>query len=283
MSDNTLRCFNCGYKCSYTAGRPLYPKFMKMLEWLGASEATRAQLKLESLKITASDNPTNEVHSHRTLKEVELPTCTLLANSVMEHPAHVGYLAQRGFTPEDFPFLVSPEVLYRNRIIMPFIMQNTIVGYSARIISGNDKMRFLMKTTTDVVFGLDSVKPEDEWIILSEGLFDALSVGGLAVMHNEINAAQAELINRLEKRIIVVPQLDSAGLRNSEHSLIQTALTNGWNVAFPEWDCKDLNQAYVKYGRLFVIKHILNHATTNEMTIKLKQKMLSNRVKNKVE
>jgi 5S rRNA maturation endonuclease (ribonuclease M5) len=138
-----------------------------------------------------------------------------------------------------------------------------------------------MKMTIPFVFGLEFVKPEYEWVILSEGLFDALSVKGLAIMHNEINEDQVNLINDLQKRIIVVPDLDKSGLSNSNNSLINTALDNNWDVAIPEWDCKDNNEAYVKYGPLFVIKHILDKASNNHISIKLKQKMFLNGLKDK--
>jgi hypothetical protein len=136
-----------------------------------------------------------------------------------------------------------------------------------------------MKQTTDFVFGLDFVKPKYEWVILSEGLFDALSVNGLAVMHNEINDAQTNLIHDLHTRIIVVPDLDITGLSNTKTSLIETAIDNDWAVSFPEWDFKDINKAYVKYGRLFVIKHILNNATNSPTKIKVTQKLMLNRLR----
>ena len=117
--------------------------------------------------------------------------------------------------------------------------------------------------------------------MIVERLFDALSVRGLAVMHNEISDAQTELICDLQKNIIVVPDLDSAGLTTHKNSLIQSALDNNWSVAFPTWNVKDVNEAYVNYGPLFTIKHILDSATSNSTKIKVMQKMWLNELKAK--
>jgi len=278
----SINCFNCSWKTSYTPGKPLYPKFIKTLEWIGVDDRTISSLKLESLRITEPENITAP-KIKRELKSVDLPESSMLCDNQDKYPKHVEFLKKRGFIPDDFPFLISNSVVYRNRVIIPFISQDTIIGYSARSIIDNEPMRYIMKMTVPFVFGLDFVKPEYEWVILTEGLFDALSVKGLAVMHNEINEEQVNLINDLRKRIIVVPHLDKAGLVNSDNSLINVALDNDWDVSYPEWNCKDINEAYIKYGPLFVVKHILNMATTNYTTIKLKQKMLNNELKSKDE
>lgn len=272
-----FHCFNCSYSCSYTSGKPLYPKFIKFLSWLGVDETTISQLKLASLKITETENIVSKTSN--SIKSIDLPNSSLLYENPKAYDKHVSYLESRGLSYNDFPFLVSDEIGYRNRIILPFILRDTMIGYSARSIIPTDKNRFIMKQTTDFVFGLDFVKPKYEWVILSEGLFDALSVKGLAVMHNEINENQTNLIHDLHTRIIVVPDLDETGLSNNKTSLIQTAIDNDWDVSFPEWDFKDINKAYVKYGQLFVIKHILNNATKNSTKIKVNQKLMLNRLR----
>lgn len=279
-----FNCFNCLYTASYYIGKPLYPKFLKLLEWMGLDERTISQLKLENLRLISDSVslPTNIIQK-RELKSIELPQPIELLDNQSKYSKHIDFLNRRGFTPNDFSFLISDNIIYRNRVMLPFILENTIIGYSARSIINDEKMRYIMKMNVPFVFGLDFVKPEYEWVILSEGLFDALSVKGLAVMHNEINEDQINLINDLQKRIIVVPDLDKAGLSKSNNSLINTALDNSWDVAFPEWDCKDINEAYIEYGPLFVIKHILDMTTSNQTTIKVKHKMFMNKIKDKNE
>ena len=278
-----FNCFNCGFKASYQVGRPLYPKFIKMLTWLGADERTISKLKLESFRLTTTVE--ENIIQPRELKEIDnFPPSELLT---YKHSKHAAYIEKRGLSINDYPFLISTyedkvsKADYRNRIIIPFIFQDTMIGYSARSILSWDKARFIMRQTVPFVFGMDFVKYEHEWVILQEGIFDALSVKGLAVCHNEVSEEQENLINDLQKRIIVVPDLDKSGLILKQNSLIQTALDNDWNVAFPQWECKDLNEAYIKYGELAVIKHILDEAipAANQTTIKVKQKMMFNKSK----
>lgn len=271
----SIHCFNCGWTCSYSAGRPLYPKMIKMLIWLGVDEATINRLKFESLKIsqTTSAQQAPITSTFRNAKPIDLPSHDLLKDVASTHESHVAFLKSRGFTPDQFPFLVSNELKFRQRIIVPFVLHDTVVGFSARSILPNVQQRYLMKSTGDIVFGLHFVQPEHQWVVVTEGIFDALSIEGLAVMHNEISEAQAEMICDLNKQIIVVPDLDRSGMANYENSLINTALDYGWHVSFPEWNCKDINEAYVKYGPLFCVKHILNTATNNPTSIKLRQKL----------
>ena len=54
------------------------------------------------------------------------------------------------------------------------------------------------------VFNLDAQKADWQVCILTEGIFDALSIDGIAVMHDDINESQARLIARLNKKIIVI-------------------------------------------------------------------------------
>ena len=274
-------CFNCGYTASYYIGKPLYPKFIKLLEWLGLDERLISQLKLENLKLI--NNPLLETNNQPVkktfLKSIDLPQPIELLENQPKYSKHIDFLNRRGFTPNDYSFLISDNIIYRNRVMIPFILENTMIGYSARSIVNDEKTRYIMKMNNPFVFGLDFVKPKYEWIILSEGLFDALSIKGLAVMHNEINEEQINLINDLQKRIIVVPDLDKAGLSKSNSSLINTALDNNWDVSFPEWKYKDINEAFVDYGPLFVIKHILDVTTNSQTMIKVKQKMFLNKIK----
>jgi DNA primase len=81
--------------------------------------------------------------------------------------------------------------------------------------------------------------------IVTEGIFDALSIDGVALMHNDISNDHALLLSTLNKQLILVPDRDSAGL-----SLCDKALELGYSVSLPNGyiDVKDVNDAVVKYG-----------------------------------
>jgi DNA primase len=100
-----------------------------------------------------------------------------------------------------------------------------------------------------------------------------MSVNGVAVLGSDCSEPQAEIIDGLAREVIVVADRDRAGAK-----LINDAIEYGWSVSFPVWQetCKDINEAVVKYGRLFVIKSILDSKETGKLKIELMKKRLHN-------
>ena len=105
--------------------------------------------------------------------------------------------------------------------------------------------------------------------IVCEGQVDAIHVDGCALGGSEINDAQALLINKLNKDIIVVPDRDRAGSK-----LVEQAIERGWGVSLPEWpqDINDIGDAVDKYGRLYTLYSIANAAESSPLKIRLKAK-----------
>jgi DNA primase len=111
---------------------------------------------------------------------------------------------------------------------------------------------------------------------VTEGIFDALSIGGVAVMHNDISDVQARVIRNLGKEITVVPDQDRTGL-----DLIDRATELGWAVSIPDWgDCKDVNDAVIKYGRLATLITIMQARETSRIKIELRKRQLAKRLLN---
>jgi DNA primase len=109
-----------------------------------------------------------------------------------------------------------------------------------------------------------------------EGVFDALSVGGLAVLHAEINDAQVRLIRGLGREVTVVPDQDAAGMK-----LVDRAVELGWAVSMPNWppDIKDVNDAVKRWGRLATLIHIFQARETSKIKIELRKKNLVKRLR----
>jgi DNA primase len=92
----------------------------------------------------------------------------------------------------------------------------------------------------------------------------------VSILGSEINDTQRELINGLNRQVIVVPDRDEAGQK-----LIDQAMEFGWGVAFPEWGVgvTDVADAVLKYGRLFTIQSILKTTETSKLKIDLIRKI----------
>ena len=101
--------------------------------------------------------------------------------------------------------------------------------------------------------------------------FDALSIDGVAVMHDDINSDQALLLSTLNKQIILVPDRDKSGL-----ALCDRALDLGYSISLPNWDddVKDVNDAVVKYGKLPTLLSILQCATNSKIKIEMQRKKI---------
>jgi DNA primase len=126
------------------------------------------------------------------------------------------------------------------------------------------------------VFGTDLQKATWQTAIVVEGVFDALSIGGLAVLHAEINDAQVRLIRSLGREIVVVPDQDEAGMK-----LVDRAVELGWAVSMPNWPVgvKDVNDAVIRLGKLGALITIMQARETSKIKIELRKKQLVKRLR----
>jgi DNA primase len=126
------------------------------------------------------------------------------------------------------------------------------------------------------VFGTDLQDETWRYVIVTEGVFDALSIGGLAVLHAEINDAQVRLIRSLDREVVVVPDQDEAGMK-----LVDRAVELGWSVSMPEWPVgvKDVNDAVIQLGRLGALLTIVQTKETSKIKIELRKKQLVKRLR----
>jgi hypothetical protein len=195
-----------------------------------------------------------------------------------EHEFHWNYLRSRR-VPEDFPVLTAIQNdgvhWTREQVIIPFTYNNVMVGWTARMLDGKQP-KFISHTQPGYVFGTDLQHANWQSVIVTEGIFDALSIGGLAVMHNTISDQQARLIRSLGRDIIVVPDQDTAGV-----ALIDRALELGWAVSIPDWPegCKDVNDAVIKLGQLGALLTIMQSRETSKIKIELRKKALVKKIR----
>ena len=133
----------------------------------------------------------------------------------------------------------------------------------------------LFRSQQGYVFNIDMQKPEWTVCIVTEGIFDALAIDGVAVMHDDISNEQVQLLSTLNKSIIVVPDQDKTGLK-----MCDRALELGYQVSLPDWDkeVKDVNDAVVKYGKLPTLLSILQSATNSKIKIELQRKKIGKQI-----
>lgn len=274
-------CFNCKYTTGWQPGSLFGEKMKSLCRWLGASEDQIKELIFESLKTeTLEDRPITEFQSkvifeNKSLPEGSMPLLEWVNSeywndiSVEVEPI-ISYVHDRGLDPFSGNFYWSPSAGYESRVIIPFLYEGRIVGNTARKIT-NGKPKYLSDQHPNFVFNLDNQYNDNKYCFVVEGPFDALSIGGVALLTNEISIQQAKLINDIEKEIIVIPDQDRAGL-----NVISQAAELGWSVSFPNWedDIKDVADAINRYGKMFVIVDLLLTAERNAIKIDMAKRNL---------
>jgi hypothetical protein len=244
----------------------------KLMRDLGISDDTISQLRLEALRLKGSSDvviktvvPTFEVRA--------LPPESELITSLLDHIPDklvpvLEYLHSRKLYLEDYPFYWTPKVGFSNRVIIPFLKDNVIVGYTARAI-GDTKPKYISEQQPGYVFNLDRQQNNREFVICCEGPIDAISIDACALMGAEIKDSQNWLLRQLNKEIVLVPDRDHEGPKT-----VEQAIEYGWSVSMPEWPegIKDVNDAVCKLGRLATLFLIIQAKESNSLKIQLRAK-----------
>ncbi len=281
----SYHCFNCGYKASYVIGRKLSYKMRQFMGYIGIPDETIRKLAIEAMREEESDVK-YEKKKFITFKNKSLPkdtksldvwlekytTGNLSDNERTHIDSLLNYLSGRGIGPDWYDFMYSSNKMWdmNQRLIIPFYWRGDIVGYTGRMFTSANKVKYYTDVQPGYVFNMDAQDWTRKFVIVTEGPFDAISVSGVSILGSEINETQRELIDNLGRKVIVVPDRDAPG-----EKLVNQATDFGWSVAFPEWDktVGDVADAVLKYGRLFTIQSILKTTESSKLKIDLKRKM----------
>lgn len=269
----SYHCFNCGYTASFVLGRTLTFKARKLLEWMNVPSEEIERMNLESLKQKSIVGLLNERQAianqlqNIVFDDRDLPATTQPLNADSEE-----YLRRRNI-PLDYPFLYK--TMPRPGIVIPFTHDNQVVGHTTRFLDDRTP-KYIQDVQHGYVFGTDLQQADWQYAIVVEGVFDALSINGLAVLHAEINDAQVRLIRSLSREVVVVPDQDEAGMK-----LVDRAVELGWAVSMPEWPTgvKDVNDAVIHLGKLGTLLIIMQAKETSKIKIELRKKQLVKRLR----
>jgi hypothetical protein len=270
-----MHCFNCSFSCSFTLGKSISPKTHQFLVWCGADGEQVQRWSLESLQnkdLLDFSQEQKKQEQAITFKSKQLPAGEVLDTTNPRHKIYTEYLNKRKIDLTKYSFTVTPDDKGRNqfRVIVPYTYRGKIVGNTSRFL--DDRIpKYLNDQPQGYVFNID--KQENDWqvCIVTEGIFDALAIDGVAVMHDDISSEQARLIAQLNRRVIVVPDFDKTGFK-----LIDRALELGYSVSLPNWapGVKDVNDAVKKYGKLPTLLSILQNATLSKIKLEIQRKKI---------
>ena len=268
-------CFNCNYKAKFMPGETVSRNAKRLLLALGLSDDDISVINIESVKRRGL---LNYIEPPRV--EFVLPTFTpipelpgeLLNPNNPAHSEHIAYVKSRNLDPKKLPFLASTEP-DRPGILIPFTYRGEVVGYTTRFLSSKGP-KYLSVQPNGYLYGLDFQLDEWNTVIVVEGPFDAMSINGLATMHQVMSREQLALIKSLGKDVIVVPDQDKSGM-----SIVDQAINEGFSVSIPEWHpgVKDVNDAAKIYGRLGALLTILENKESSPIKIDMRRRALAQR------
>ena len=273
--DGSIRvnCFNCAFKAIWKPGETFTNKFVTYLSELGLSELDIKKLSFAAFKESNHIGFVGETSLTGDATTKWTPITLPGKSKTLEEWAKLGcddsnylnvleYAVNRGFTRIDQLYWVPNSYQQVNRrLILPFYHKGEIVGYTGRYAKDDisKKIPKYINTMPDnYVYNLDSqINSDKEYVILTEGVFDAWVVDGISCMNNSMSPEQISIIKRLNKKIIVVPDFDKDGT-----DYVKTANENGWLVSIPNWgrNVKDAAKAAEKYGRLLTVYSIIKSA-----------------------
>ena len=259
-------CFNCGFKTNYTPGRYLNRKFRQYMMWIGISTTEISKLAMQAMGHAQDIDPkVKELETKVNFAPMQLPDDAVVIKADTEAEK---YLQARGLAVTDYLFYESPTM--KHRVIVPIAWRGRYIGYVARAYKDSVKPKYYAQVQPGTLFNLDEQNYARKFVILTEGIFDAIMLDAVAILGSEISHQQKLQIELLNKEVIVVPDRDKAGSK-----LIEQAIEFGWSVSMPPWhdDVKDVNNAVLKYGKVLTMQAILKHRHKTKTKIKLHEKL----------
>lgn len=289
-----LNCFNCGFSAGYTEGKDLSKSFKFFLKQISVSPEFIQKLEFEIFKqknnITSirdgdSTTPVDVETKFKNLfskwKPMNLPDdsmpITAWLDAGLDDPEFmkvVNYTIERRIFDLD-KFYWSPLHAHNlnQRLIIPYYYKKKVVGFTSRLCyntDGKEIPKYYQQSPTDFVYNLDNQQDwSRKYVIVNEGVLDAWATDGVGIL-GEVNQHKIDIINRLQKEVIVCPDRDKKGW-----DLVRAALDNDWAVSYPQWepDIKDASKASERYGRLLTTHSIIASASNNKEHIELKWKI----------
>ena len=231
----SYNCFNCGYTTGWEPNPTLGKKYKDLATILGADQQEIHKVTIDLLKYAEdleTESATDYVYNLQKFKTETMPDTATIVDDLPDEHAVKQYAIKRGLLGL-YPLLYFEDKLYKQRLVVPFTYNNELVGWTGRHISPPDKQtpKYLHKMQPGYVFNIDRfADSKREIVIVTEGVFDAILVDGIAIQGNSVGPEQAHLIEKLGKRIIVCPDRDKAGIE-----LMLQAAELGWEVSFPPW------------------------------------------------
>jgi hypothetical protein len=266
-------CFNCGHAALFDPQEQtsLSRKMVTVLESFGLKKEDWQQA------IFFGISNTNDVSVKEKKRQIYEPKAITLPDyftPVVEHGDDfdnyaIEYLRdERKVDWTKYPFYLGRKTAnpssdrWYGRLIIPFFKDNKLVFFQGRDLSDTRLKKYLNADVPkeNILYGYEDIfKKTTEPLYIVEGWFDAWHLNGVAVLGNRMTPHQLYWIAQSNRQKVVIPDRFGDG-----HLLAEQAIELGWSVSTPDiGDCKDPNEAIMKYGKLYTLMTIRTHTYDN--------------------
>lgn len=264
----TYHCFNCGHATNYDPSlHKTIPK--KMLVVLEAFNVPKEEYK-QVVFSTFGKTLNRQVKQKSPLVEptiISLPSTFSLLDTSKSRWAEVAkeyLLYERGIEHTSYPFMIGTHLKdWIGRLIIPIYKDNNLIYYQGRDITFSDERdRYLSPPVekNKILYGFNLLHEDiGTPLFIVEGFFDAFLIDGVALLGKEISSFQQAWLESSPREKVYIPDRQQTGL-----AIGVQALRLGWYISTPGLtenivDCGDINDMFKRYGKLFVIKSIMDH------------------------
>ncbi len=267
-TDILYNCFNCGTSAGYSIDdTKISGRLKKVLFDFGFTESDLNQIQATNF----FNKGTPESISLASLKKVNLftPEIELPPNSRLlsyEDEKEMLYLINRHIDTT-YPFYISNDSKFKDRIIIPFYKNSKLIYWQARTIL-DIQPRYLNSSTPKeaILFNHDELfKNYNRPLFVTEGVFDALLVNGLALIGSKLNEAKLEILAKSRRELIFIIDKDKNGLQVAK-KVLEYQLGS---ITFSPGDKTDVNTSILKYGKLWTIYEMLKNKTSIKFNVDL--------------
>lgn len=261
-------CFNCGAKFMFDhESSRLSDETIRILDAYGIPSDQLSTLKLGLLTHKSSSNhtttpPTPTIAYPKPITKPEFFVPLMESSSIWRDVA-LEYLDERGIPHIAHDFHVvepSNSLIHKQwlgRLIIPMYRNGELIFWQGRDMTGKKKPKYLNSNVTReaILFGYDKLATDHQSpLYVVEGTFDAIVVGGVATLTNEMTKTQVAILSRCPRPKIVIPDKTGDG-----DKMAKKALELGWSISIPDYgNCKDPAEAQQKYGSLYVRRAIVD-------------------------
>lgn len=279
-----INCFNCGLKAQWRVGDRLTHTMRQFLIALGVSsqEVSKLAYWATQIHVMLGSQPELQAKLELTVMPdypgIKLPEQAKTLERWLEDGCDdpnlletVEYLLSRGSVVQHATSYYWSPTLPR-RLVIPCYQDHRLVGWTARGISDDVEPKYWKETPANFLFNTEFMTaPYRRFVMIVEGVFDAMAIDGVAALGASLNDVQIAWIRQCQKQPIVIADRDETGRR-----LVEIAIEQQWPVATMhygrnQWwdaDVKDADAAVKRYGRLYTIQSILANLTWNKEQIR---------------